>query len=82
VDDTNRREYEAAGSSAFQPYAEGPATMTGMRMGYYAVPAGVLENAPTLTEWAERAIAVAKAAKKTSGAKAKGQTPDLKRRRP
>lgn len=60
VDDTNRRDYEAAGSGPFAPYAD-PA---GMTMPYYNVPAGVLESAPTVVEWAKRSIAVAKAAKK------------------
>jgi DNA transformation protein len=60
VDDSNRREYEAAGSAPFAPYAD----PKGMTMPYYTVPASVLESAPTVVEWAKRAIAVAKAAKK------------------
>jgi hypothetical protein len=32
---------------------------------YYAVPAGVLEDAPTLNLWAKRAIAAARSAKRT-----------------
>ena len=58
VDDTNRREYETAGSSPFKPYAD-----RAMTMSYYDVPIAVLEDAAMLGEWAARAVAVAKAAK-------------------
>ena len=58
VDDTNRREYETAGSSPFKPYADRPMTMP-----YYNVPIVVLEDAVALGEWAARAVAVAKTAK-------------------
>ena len=58
VDDTNRREYEAAGSSPFKPYAD-----RAMTMPYYNVPIVVLEDAVVLGQWAARAVAVAKTAK-------------------
>ena len=58
VGDTNRREYENAGSSPFKPYADRPMTMP-----YYNVPIAVLEDAVALGEWAARAVAVARAAK-------------------
>ena len=58
VDDTNRREYEQAGSSPFKPYAD-----RAMTMPYYNVPIAALEDAVTLGEWAARALAVAQAAK-------------------
>ncbi len=58
VDDTNRREYEAARSSPFSPYPG-----RAMTMSYYEVPLGVLEDAATLCEWAARAVAAAKSAK-------------------
>ena len=58
VGDTNRREYEDAGSSPFKPYAD-----RAMTMPYYNVPIAVLEDAVELGEWAARAVAVAKAAK-------------------
>ena len=57
VDDSNRPDYEAAGSSPFTPY---DGTMT---MSYYNVPAVVLEDPVLLTEWAVRAVNVAKSAK-------------------
>lgn len=68
-DETNRREYEAAGSKPFEPYANAPPAKAPMTMPYYAVPAEVLESAPTVVAWAKRAIAVAKAARKAKTAK-------------
>ena len=64
VDDTNRREYETAGSSPFKPYEN-----RAMTMPYYNVPIVVLEDAVTLGEWAARAVAVAKTAKTAKPAK-------------
>ena len=64
VDDTNRREYDAGGSSPFRPYAD-----RAMTMPYYNVPISVLENAMELGEWAARAVKVAKAAKVAKVAK-------------
>jgi DNA transformation protein len=59
VDDTTRAVYEAAGSMPFKPYAG-----RAMTMPYYRVPVEVLEAAPTLVEWAKRAVSVARASKK------------------
>ncbi len=56
VGDTNRAEYELAGSKPFRPYADRP-----MKMRYYDVPIATLEDAAALEAWAERSIAVAKA---------------------
>jgi DNA transformation protein len=72
VDDANRSEYEAAGSSAFRPYADRPMTMS-----YYRVPVAVLEDASALATWAERALAVARA--KPSSKKPAAKGPDAKR---
>jgi DNA transformation protein len=60
VDDTNRREYETAGSLPFKPYAD-----RAMTMPYYRVPLVILEDAAMLGEWAVRAVAVAETAKRT-----------------
>jgi DNA transformation protein len=57
VDDTTRPEFERAGSRAFQPYGEDSYSMK-----YYEVPADVLENQPMLSEWAAKAVAVARKA--------------------
>ena len=56
VDESSRGTYESAGSTPFKPYAD-----RAMRMPYYAVPVEVLESAPTLVEWARRAVAAAHA---------------------
>jgi DNA transformation protein len=49
VDDSNRAEYERAGSRAFKPYAD-----RAMTMPYYAVAIEVVEDAATLVVWAKR----------------------------
>ena len=54
VDETNRPDYERAGTSPFKPYPHRPATMQ-----YYAVPVEVLESPIELAAWARRAIDVA-----------------------
>jgi DNA transformation protein len=70
VDETNRRDYEAAGSEAFNPYPDRPMTMP-----YYAVPIDVLETAPTLIQWAERSVSVARASKPKAKRKATSKKP-------
>jgi DNA transformation protein and related proteins len=55
VDDTNRGDYERARMSPFRPYPDRSGTME-----YFAVPIDVLENASDLTEWARKAVAVAR----------------------
>ena len=61
VDDSNRQEYEHAGSRPFKPYAD-----RAMTMPYYAVPIAIVEDAAMLVTWAKRAVAVAATSKKTS----------------
>jgi DNA transformation protein len=56
VDDTNRQDYERAGSGPFKPYEDRAGTMQ-----YYAVPLDVLESAPELVAWARKAVSVARA---------------------
>lgn len=58
VDDSNRADFEAAGTGPFRPYGDG-----GEVMQYYEVPVGVLEDADELGRWAAKAIAVARAKK-------------------
>jgi DNA transformation protein len=55
VDDASRGAFEAAGSTAFQPYRDRPGTMQ-----YYSVPVGVLESSPELVRWAGGAVAAAR----------------------
>jgi DNA transformation protein len=59
VDDSNRARYERAGSSAFCPFPDQP----DKAMGYWQVPAEVLEDAEELTRWAREAMTVALAAR-------------------
>ena len=66
VDETNREDYELAGSHAFQPYDDKPMTMP-----YYNVPADVLEDRSTLARWATRAVAVAVRGKAKKPAKSR-----------
>jgi DNA transformation protein and related proteins len=58
VDDSNRADFEAAGMSAFAPFADKPE----YKMGYYEVPIDVLEDRERLRDWSLKAIAVSKKA--------------------
>jgi DNA transformation protein len=60
VDETNRPDFEARGMGPFRPYGE-----HGEVMQYYQVPEDLLEDSELLGQWAERAIAVARRAKKS-----------------
>lgn len=53
VDDSNREEFERAGSSAFKPYADKP-----VEMSYYEIPPEVLEDTEELVRWAKRSLAI------------------------
>lgn len=55
TDDTNRLRFERAGSRPFCPYPDRP----DRQMGYWEVPAEVLEDADELKRWAREALAVA-----------------------
>jgi DNA transformation protein len=55
VDDSNRPDFERAGSKPFQPYGEESYSMT-----YYELPADVLEDRSALHTWADKAVAVAR----------------------
>lgn len=58
VDDATRPDFEERGMEPFRPYGpEGPA------MGYYEVPADVLEDVDALAGWVERALEVARRAR-------------------
>jgi DNA transformation protein len=58
VDDATRPQFESQGMTPFRPYGE-----DGEVMGYYEVPADVLEDPEALGAWVEAAIAVARRAK-------------------
>ena len=59
VDDSNRPDFEARGMSPFMPYKD-PSHV----MGYYEVPAEVLEDPDTLRLWVHKALAVARSSRK------------------
>lgn len=69
VDASNRADYEAAGSAPFSYEARGKM----VTMSYWQVPAEVLDDEHTLCEWAEKAYAVAVAAKTAKPAKPKAK---------
>lgn len=54
VDDSNRRDFEAAGMGPFKPYGDDREIFQ-----YYEVPLVVLEDADELARWARAAIRVA-----------------------
>jgi DNA transformation protein len=56
VNDSNRADFEAAGTGPFRPYPDKP----DCTMSYYELPANVLDDSKLLREWAAKAIAVAK----------------------
>ena len=59
TDDGTRARYEKAGSKPFCPFPDRPE----QPMGYWQVPAEVLEDAEKLSEWAREAMGVALAKK-------------------
>jgi DNA transformation protein len=58
VDDVTRPQFEDRGMTPFRPYGE-----DGEVMGYYEVPADVLEDPEELGAWAGAALGVARRAK-------------------
>lgn len=58
VDDSNRRQYEAAGMRPFKPYAD-----KAMTMPYYPVPASVIEDGDELAAWARASVRAAESAR-------------------
>lgn len=65
VDDATRPKFEQLGMEPFRPYGEDSA------MGYYSVPADVLEDLARLGPWMREAIEVAARAKQKRGSKTK-----------
>jgi DNA transformation protein and related proteins len=56
VSDANRRDYQARRMGQFRPYADKPH----MSMGYFEMPADVLEDADECVLWARKSVAAAK----------------------
>ena len=63
VDDTTRPDFLAAGMGPFMPFGEG-----GEVMQYYELPADVLEEPDRLKPWVEKAVEVARRARRAKGA--------------
>lgn len=61
VDETNRGDFEARGSGPFLPYGDPDRPMR-----YWQLPGEVLEDPEELGGWVERALAVARRAKRES----------------
>lgn len=59
VDDGNRADFEAIGMGPFRPFGE-----EGEVMQYYEVPAELLDGGEQLGSWVEKAIEVARRAKR------------------
>jgi DNA transformation protein and related proteins len=57
VDDASRPDFERRGMEPFRPFGEDSA------MGYYEVPADIVEDVSQLVRWMKKAIGVAAAAK-------------------
>jgi len=57
VDDTTRQDFERLGMEPFRPYGEDSA------MGYYEVPADVVEDSVQLAAWMKKATDIAAKAK-------------------
>ncbi|CAN5551285.1 TfoX/Sxy family protein [soil metagenome] len=59
TDDTNRSDFEAAGMAPFRPFGEGTHPMR-----YHELPAELLEDPEELRPWMEKALQVARRARK------------------
>jgi DNA transformation protein len=76
VDDSNREDYVSRGMQAFMPFPGQPS------LGYFQVPAEVVEEAEELARWARRSVEVAQRAglrKQTKKAAKKRKTPARKK---
>lgn len=60
IDETNKADYESAGS---KPFVYRSPKGKPMKMGYYEVPEEVMENREEIKQWVEKAYTVAEAAK-------------------
>lgn len=68
ADDTNRPDFEAAGTGPFRPF--GP---EGEVMQYWQLPDGLLEDAEELAPWVEKAIDVAERARRKRPGRGRGK---------
>ncbi len=77
TDDSNRTRFERAGSVPFCPFPDRP----GQALGYWQVPAEVLEDSAELAQWAREAMNVAIAARVRRPARRRAQAPRRRRDR-
>ncbi len=70
ADDASRKRYEAAGSRPFCPDPSRPE----QAMGYWQVPAEVLEDPEALVDWAREAVGVALIKRSKLGARRRAPT--------
>jgi DNA transformation protein and related proteins len=75
VDDTTRGDFTARGMGPFTPFPDKP----DYAMGYYEVPADIIEEAEELVAWARKALRVAAAAPRKAKSR-KGKSPMKTRR--
>jgi DNA transformation protein len=66
VDDTNRGDYQAAGSVPFTYSTKDGGKST---MGYWELPESIAEQRPLLTAWVQKSLAVARSAKQKKSLK-------------
>ena len=57
VDDSNRQDFERAGSCPFNPYPDKAKTIV---MSYYEIPVDILEDRDQLAAWADRSLEIAR----------------------
>jgi len=69
VDDSNRPDFEARELEPFRPYGE-----QGEVMGYYRVAEDLLEDPEELRLWADKAIAVARRARRPKSPRGRGRS--------
>ena len=75
VGDSNRDDYVSRGMKAFKPSPDAPT------LGYFQVPADVIEEAEELTRWARRSVEVAQRAGSKNRVRLKPD-PQKKRKKP
>jgi DNA transformation protein len=74
VDDSNRDDYVSRGMKAFMPFPGQPS------LGYFQVPADVIEEAEELARWARRAVDVARKKGRLKPAPQKKKAPQNRHR--
>ena len=77
TDEGTRKRYESAGSKPFCPYPDQP----DQSMGYWMVPAEVLEDSDELAAWAREAMGVALARKSRRPARRRVSARNRRKRR-